>query len=336
MAETAELIKLLQQQMQQQAQQIQLQEQRYEEEKQRAREEKDLLLKQLDKMVQAAAEVRASSSTTSIAAPPSFTPFDSTRELWDDYHRRFRTFVTANAVSSEREAQIFLTNQSTTVYKLLTNLASQQTPPKDVNQLSMDEIVAFMKDQFDPKRFIVRERYKFWSDMKRKPGETIQELAARIRQDAATCDFPSIKDPQDEALRTRFICSVNNEAVLKAFFKVKDDDLSFTKAIQIAIETEDAAKVAKETVHGSLPRAVSKVNQKGGNPKKQATQGTTPSKASRRRIPVTGVVIRNTMPMSAVSRMLPATTARRRAIWRKCARAKRPSPTKDQSRRSTD
>ena len=66
---------------------------------------------------------------------------------------------------------------------------------------------------------------KFWSDMKRKPGETIPELASRIRQDAATCDFQSIKDPLDEALRTKFICSVDNEAVLKTLFKLKDDEL---------------------------------------------------------------------------------------------------------------
>ena len=58
-------------------------------------------------------------------------------------------------------------------------------------------------------------------------------------------DFPSIEDPQDEALRQRFICSVNNEAVLKALFKVKDTDLTFTRAVQVAIETEDAARVAK-------------------------------------------------------------------------------------------
>ena len=296
MSETSQLIQLLQQQMQQQAQRSEEEKQRYEEEKQRyeeekqryeeerqrheeekqlllqqAKEDKDLLLKQLDKMMQAAVGEKASSSTTSVSsvAPPSFAPYDSTRELWEDYFKRFRTFIAAHAVSADREAQIFLTNQSTTVYKLLMNLASQQTPPKDVNQLSMDDIVAFMKDQFDPKRFVIRERFKFWSDMKRKPGETIQELAARIRQDAATCDFPSIKDPQDEALRTRFICSVNNEAVLKAFFKVKDDELSFSKAIQIALETEDAAKVAKETVHGSLPRPVNQVNKKGGNPKKK-------------------------------------------------------------------
>ena len=52
-------------------------------------------------------------------------------------------------------------------------------------------------------------------------------------------------------MRTRFICSVGNEAVLKALFKIKDDQLTFQKAVQVAVETEDAAKVAKETIHGS-------------------------------------------------------------------------------------
>ena len=52
-------------------------------------------------------------------------------------------------------------------------------------------------------------------------------------------------------MKTRFICSVGNEAVLKALFKIKDDQLTFQKAVQVAVETEDAAKVAKETIHGS-------------------------------------------------------------------------------------
>uniref|UniRef100_A0A0L8GH78 CCHC-type domain-containing protein n=1 Tax=Octopus bimaculoides TaxID=37653 RepID=A0A0L8GH78_OCTBM len=173
---------------------------------------------------------------------PPFAAFDSTTELWPDYWSRFRTFVAANAVPE----QLFLTNQTATIYKQLANLATQQNPPKDINNLTMDEIVDFMKVQFDPKLFIVRERFKFWSDMQRKPGETLQEPAARIRQDAATCDFPSITNPQDEALRQRFICSVNNEAVLKALFKIKDTELDFARAVQVAIETEDAAKQVYE------------------------------------------------------------------------------------------
>ena len=120
----------------------------------------------------------------------------------------------------------------------------------------MNDIQTFMAEQFDPKRFVVRERFKFWSDMKRKPGETIPELASRIRQDAATCDFQSIKDPLDEALRTKFICSVDNEAVLKTLFKLKDDELKFSNAIRVAQEVEEAAKVAKETVHGQPSRKV--------------------------------------------------------------------------------
>ena len=94
--------------------------------------------------------------------------------------------------------------------------------------------------------------------MKRKPGELIPELAARIRLAAATCDFTSITYPLDEALRTRFIYSVNNEAVLKALFKIKANELTFTRAIEIATETEDAAKVAKETVYGSNSQQVHK------------------------------------------------------------------------------
>ena len=168
--------------------------------------------------------------------------------------------MVASAVNEQRQAQVFLTNQSAAVYKQLANLAAQQTPSKDINKLTMLEIVDFMKEQFDPKLFIVRERFKFWSDMQRKPGETLQELAARIRQDVATCDFLSIKDPQNEALRQRFICSVNNEAVLKALFKIFQD-LTFARAVEVAIETEYAARVAKETVYGSKAKPVNKVHQ---------------------------------------------------------------------------
>ena len=189
----------------------------------------------------------------------SFQPFDSTSELWTDYLARFRTFVTANSIPDNKQAQIFLTNQSNSVYKMLSNLVAQQQPVKSIHELTMNDIQTFMAEQFDPKRFVVRERFKFWSDMKRKPGETIPELASRIRQDAATCDFQSIKDPLDEALRTKFICSVNNEAVLKTLFKLKDDELKFSNAIRVAQEVEEAAKVAKETVHGQPSTLVQKV-----------------------------------------------------------------------------
>ncbi|KAL5502916.1 hypothetical protein EMCRGX_G009774 [Ephydatia muelleri] len=129
----------------------------------------------------ATAEGRSENST-----PPSpskspfliFFPFDSTTELWTDNWAHFQTFIGANSVPVGKQAQVFLTNQLRVNYKLLSNLTSQQSPPKDINGLSLEEIAEYMKGQFDPARYVVRERFKFWSAMDRKPGESVHELAA--------------------------------------------------------------------------------------------------------------------------------------------------------------
>jgi len=92
------------------------------------------------------------------------------------------TFTRAHAVPDDRQAQAFLTNQSSTVYKLLSNLAAQETPTRKINDLSMEQIVAYMKVQFDPTRFVIRECFKFWTTMQHRPREFIQELTARICQ----------------------------------------------------------------------------------------------------------------------------------------------------------
>ena len=202
-------------------------------------------------MTQALQAQGKSTEERSVISVPSFDAFNSTTELWGDYWSRFKTFAKAHSIPESKVAQIFLSYQSPVTYKLLENLASQRQSPTDIDNLTLEEIAEFMGDQFNPKRFVVRERFNYWSSMDRKPGETVQELAARIRQDAVTCNFPDIDDPLDEALRTRFICSVKNEAVLKSLFKLKDDELTFAKAIQVAMETEDAAKVAKATVTGT-------------------------------------------------------------------------------------
>ena len=232
----------------------------------------------------------------------SFQPFNSTSELWTDYLARFRTFVTANSIPDNKQAQIFLTNQSNSVYKMLSNLVAQQQPVKSIHELTMNDIQTFMAEQFDPKRFVVREHFKFWSDMKRKPSETIPELASRI-QDAATCDFQSIKDPLDEALRTKFICLVDNEAVLKTLFKLKDDELKFSNAIRVAQEVEEAAKVAKETVHGQPSTSVQKVyTQSPKLPKRK------------KRTPASGVEILDILAKLVLTLKLFAASARKQVI----------------------
>ena len=163
MAERTELIKLL-------ADQIQVQRQQIERQSQQHREEMQNLLKLLHVHGTGEDDSSTHHPQLSTAAIPPFAAFDSTSELWPDYWSRFCTFVVASAVPDQRKAQVFLTNQTAAVYKQLANLAAQQTPSKDINELTMLEIVDFMKEQFDPRLFIVRERFKFWSDMQRKRG----------------------------------------------------------------------------------------------------------------------------------------------------------------------
>jgi hypothetical protein len=217
-----------QRQLQQQKEQVAIMQQQSKEQMALMQQQLQLLQGQIAALTSGSGASTATAA--SAAAIPSFSSFDSSAELWTDYWSRFKTFVGANSVPAAKQAQVFLTNQRPEIYKMISNLASQTSPPRDINQLTLEEISAFMKDQFDPKRFVVRERFKFWSDTKRKPGETIQELAARVRQKAATCNFASITDAQDEAMRTNFICSVNNEAVLKALFKIPDDELTFARS----------------------------------------------------------------------------------------------------------
>ena len=123
------------------------------------------------------------------------------------------------------------------------------------------DIAEFMFQQYNPTKFTVRERYKFWISIKRKPGETPTELVARVRQMATTCDFPATKDLLDEAMRTCFICAINNEAVLKSVFRKPKEKLSFSKAVDIATEVEEAVKTAKAQVY-SKPEEVHKIQTK--------------------------------------------------------------------------
>ena len=199
---------------------------------------------------------------------PPFPAFDSTAELWKDYLLRFKTFVNANSIPDEKKVLAFLTNQTSGTYKLITNYASQQDVPTTANAMKFSDITGFMSSHYDPTQFSVRERYKFWSTIKRKLGETPTELTARVRQMATTCDFPAIKTPLDEAMLTCFICTINNEAILKSVFREKKEQLTFAKAVEIPREVKEAAKTARVLVYSKpdeVQMIITKKSQRNNN-----------------------------------------------------------------------
>ena len=159
MAELTQLVQLLQQQIAAQQKNMESQQQQHRDAQQQMEESR----KQMEALITAFTSMkdkREPEQPTSISHPiaiPNLVPFDATTELWMDYWARFQSFVGANSVPVKKQAQVFLTNQSRVNYKLLSNLASQQSPPKDTNALTLDEIAEFMKGQFDPARYVVRD-----------------------------------------------------------------------------------------------------------------------------------------------------------------------------------
>ena len=121
-----------------------------------------------------------------------------------------------------------MTNQTSDTYKLINNYASQQDKHTAPDNMKFSGIAEFMSQHYDPTNFTVKETYKFWSSIKRNPSETPTELAARVRQMATTCNFSTLKIPLDEAMRTCFICAINNEAVLKSVFRKPGEKPSIT------------------------------------------------------------------------------------------------------------
>jgi hypothetical protein len=221
MSDITELVDVLKRQLQNQESAYERQLEKLEE---RHKEQMAFLLDKLDR--------KGSPDNTVVSYDHKFPPFDPNVELWKDYWSRFDTFTRACSIPDQKKALIFLSNQTKETYKLLSTLAKQSDPPKAVNELSLNDIKGFMSKHYDPKKYVVRERYKFWTEIKRKPGETAPELAARIRQKAITCDFSSITDPQDEAMRTCFICAINNETVLKSIFAKPVDQLNFAQVVE--------------------------------------------------------------------------------------------------------
>ena len=98
MADIAELLKVMQEQMQLQREQMQRQDEQH-------KQQLALMQQQMEDTRKAGGTMAPQHQT------PPFPAFDSTAELWKDYLLRFETFVNANSVPDEKKALVFLTTR---------------------------------------------------------------------------------------------------------------------------------------------------------------------------------------------------------------------------------
>ena len=206
----------------------------------------------------------------------SFHSFDASVELWQDYLQRFELHCKAFG-KSQQKSSYFLSCQNHVVFKQLEALAIQKK--KDITSSDWSTIKAYMSEVYDPKKYVVKERYLFWSSMGRKTGESVQQLADRARRLAATCDFASVTDPLDEALKLWFICSIQSKDVLKSLLSKKEDELTFERCVEEASRIESTAAAAREAE--AKPKQVNFVDKKNSSSNNSNNQSASLSTSSK-------------------------------------------------------
>ena len=130
---------------------------------------------------------------------------------------------------------------------------------KEINEPNIDAIVAHMEHQFDLKMVC---RLGTIQILEWYAVEAWWEYSVIGGSNSSRCHnvwFRNHPHPFGQGTSRTFHLFCGQRCCLKALIKIKDDELDFAHAIEVATETEDAAKVAKENVYGSKPKAVHKL-----------------------------------------------------------------------------
>lgn len=164
-------------------------------------------------------------------------PFDDTVEQWSAYTERFEFFVLANGISAEKKVATFLTVMGAKTFNVFRALIQ----PKKPGEFTYDNIVKTLSEHFSPKPLMIAERFRFYK-RNQEEGETVTMFVAALRKLAEHCEFT--EDTLKDAIRDRLVCGLRSEAAQRKLLTV--ENLTLTKAIEISVSMELAAKEAQQ------------------------------------------------------------------------------------------
>lgn len=174
--------------------------------------------------------------------------FDHNDQDWSSYKSRLLQWFIANDIgenndkSNIKRRAILLSALSEGTHKLASDLAL----PKPLEQTEFVEILSLLDNHFTPKRFGFAEKSTFYM-AHQQAGETHTQWAARLRGLAAHCNFKNL----EEALLDKFIMGMLAGPERDKLFVQTQDDLSFSKAVDMAESIRCARQAAAAAQAGS-------------------------------------------------------------------------------------
>lgn len=190
--------------------------------------------------------------------------FDSTKEDFESYCERLEQFFAANSVAGDKQRAVFLSVVGPSTYGLLKSLLAPAKP----SDKTFDELKKSLQDHLSPKPLVIPERFKFYRRYQ-KEGESVAAYSAELRRLATHCEFG---DFLNDALRDRLVCGLRSEVMQRKLLSEKAADLTFVKAIDIALSMEMASQNTRELKQDSPSSAPSgAVHKVGADDKRKSS-----------------------------------------------------------------
>uniref|UniRef100_A0A8C9TFI9 ribonuclease H n=1 Tax=Scleropages formosus TaxID=113540 RepID=A0A8C9TFI9_SCLFO len=162
--------------------------------------------------------------------------FDSATDDWPMYCERIEQYFKANGIADDKRVSVLLSAMGGKAYALLRTLTAP-TKPAD---LSFDNIVQTLRDHLAPKPLLIAECFRFHKRSQNE-GESIAAHVAELKKLSEHCQFG---DGLSDALRDRLVCGILQESIQKRL--LTESDLTFKRAVEIAVAMETAARDAVE------------------------------------------------------------------------------------------
>ena len=106
-----------------------------------------------------------------------------------------------------------------------------------------------LKNHFEPKPLEIVERFNF-NRKQQGPEETVAQYVAELHRLSTYCNYGAFLNA---ALHDRFVCGLKSEATQKK--QLTESDLTFTRAVEIALSMEAATTNTKQMHSSSTPSA---------------------------------------------------------------------------------
>lgn len=169
--------------------------------------------------------------------------FDHRSQEWAIFKSRFGQFCLVNDITEETDKAgakrrgILLSALVEDTYRVARDLVF----PTPLEETAYATLIKKLDEHLDTKRCGFVERYQFYK-AEQRPGEDLNEWAARVRRLAQFCSFTS---ELEMALRDRFVLGLENAREKEKLFAENVSTLTFSEALKIA----QSVRCARLAIH---------------------------------------------------------------------------------------